>query len=503
MFIYKATYQNNIKNSHEEKISVNGLEFWVKSAEMIKEEFKNIQQHERVSVAICDEFDALKSVKYLLTHRNGKVCVTGCGSTIPCDFESSRKYMTFVGKNNAYRFYEMVPYSGDAARKEFCNIHPDTVKALEITKDAFFKAAYGRMAVEKRSVWDRRTKYYPMYMYWVKYAEKINEGYSDISKVYYAGKKSEKILKTSITYSDTPSGKLFETLYKFSKKTVESAQIKVEINDSIIKKSWEILGNMRRAKDVDSFNSMLMSLMGTLQRPIATGKGCGVIDMLAKDKSDFKRIVQRETDLIQSMEGVSSGVGLESSFDHYGIEVWNATKTQKEEVIKKLSVSLQPKVKHIYRVIPKNQKQMFDEYLKRNNIQNVQRFWHGSRNENWLSIMKNSLKLNPDAIITGKMFGDGIYFAPSSMKSWGYTSIRGSYWAGGNSNSAFMGLYLCASGKPYDVYAYHPMCDYKAATKKAGCDSLFAHKGISLRNDEVVFYDENAVCLQYIVEFAE
>ena len=61
------------------------------------------------------------------------------------------------------------------------------------------------------------------------------------------------------------------------------------------------------------------------------------------------------------------------------------------------------------------------------------------------------------AIITGKMFGNGIYFAPSAAKSWGYTSARGTRWARGTSNTAFMALFATAYGNPVsythlDVY---------------------------------------------------
>ena len=63
--------------------------------------------------------------------------------------------------------------------------------------------------------------------------------------------------------------------------------------------------------------------------------------------------------------------------------------------------------------------------MKKEDIHQVKQLWHGSRNENWFSILENGLQLNPNAIITGKMFGKGIYFAPSSNKSWNYTSYRG------------------------------------------------------------------------------
>ena len=69
--------------------------------------------------------------------------------------------------------------------------------------------------------------------------------------------------------------------------------------------------------------------------------------------------------------------------------------------------------------------------------------------EQFGSIIRQGLLLNPNAVITGKMFGNGIYFAPSARKSFGYTSCSGSYWARGNDNTGFMGLYATAYGDPY------------------------------------------------------
>ena len=94
-----------------------------------------------------------------------------------------------------------------------------------------------------------------------------------------------------------------------------------------------------------------------------------------------------------------------------------------------------------------------------------------------------------------------LYFAPSAAKSWNYTSYRGTYWAGGNADVAYMGLYAVAYGTPYDTDSWSSSLDYKAAVKHAGKDCLHAHAGSALRNDEIVFYDEAAMVLNYIVEF--
>ena len=183
-----------------------------------------------------------------------------------------------------------------------------------------------------------------------------------------------------------------------------------------------------------------------------------------------------------------------------------ANDKQKAEVLRKLDDKLASRVKTIYRVIPTKQRDRFNNFLQKTGNPKVKMFWHGSRNENWMSIIQNSLQLNPNAVITGKMFGKGIYFAPSSTKSWNYTSINGSYWANGTSDTAFMGLYACAYGKPYDVYNFDSKYyEFDAKALKAACEDancLHAHKGNGmLMNDEIVFYDEAAILLNYIVEF--
>ena len=49
--------------------------------------------------------------------------------------------------------------------------------------------------------------------------------------------------------------------------------------------------------------------------------------------------------------------------------------------------------------------------------------WHGTKTMNLLSILANGLMINaPYAGLTGRMFGDGLYFADTFDKSFGYTS---------------------------------------------------------------------------------
>lgn len=495
----QLTYERNYDGVvTEETLEVKREDFYETVSRMMGDE-QGFQGSATIIATTPDGY-----VKYKITKRSGTNCTTELKNTLPSEYLDEgmkKKYLNFVqADGNSYKFYELTPYTGAEAEKVWNAIPEEKKKYLKgkcNKGDAFFKAEWGRMA-KSNGFGGKQHCYYPVAMYWVKYFEKVGKGYVDRSEEYYA--ESEEVHATSA--NDTDSGRLYVKLLAFATHTVRNAKVSVPLNSKIIDSSKALLKKLYMCKDMEAFNDTILSLMAILQRPVEMGDGLGVKRMLATSESDFARIIQREEDLILSMEGmIGKGSGTSGDFSDYGIKVYMATDKQKQQVMRKLSDELKPKVKNIYRVIPASQKKKFNQYLEDKGISTVKMLWHGSRNENWLSIIKSSLQLNPNAIITGKMFGDGIYFAPSSMKSWNYTSMRGSYWAKGNSDTAFMGLYAVAYGTPYDVNSYSSSMDYKDTTLKSRCDCLFAHKGTMLRNDEIVFYDEAAILLNYIVEF--
>lgn len=350
-------------------------------------------------------------------------------------------------------------------------------------------ATYGRIGVAAGEMFGERTYTYPSRMFWIKYHEKLAKGYQDKSKMYLAQTEEKKTEKKT---ENTISSQLYEKLARCSRQIIESSCINSIVTEKMVKESKKILKALYQRKTVKGFNSKLLELLTVSPRKVRDVKM-----LLAKDVSDFPKIIDREENLICAMEGIAGKQTNKTGFEKMGIEVYLATEKQKGQVLAKLTPNLAGKVKNIYRIINQKQKDRFDAYLKNNNISNVKQFWHGSRNENWLSIMNSGLSLRPNAVITGKMFGNGIYFAPSCEKSWNYTSYHGSYWAKGTSNTAFMGLYATAYGSPLDVFCAH---SYSQSTLQ-GKDCVHAHAGVQLRNDEIVFYSEDAMVLNYIVEF--
>ena len=509
---YEAKFPNGQVKSEVLDVDIKDI-YSVASAKMSTEDF----DRGVVKVTISTE-DGM--AKYTIKLRSGTRCITEVDNTFPISYLTAtltKRYLTCVDEDkNAYKFYKLEPlsqYDSQVAWDTMESSKKQYLKDANVNRgDILIKASWGRMGVNKGELWGEKSCYYAPSMYWVKYQEKLGKGYVDRSDTFFADDNDlepqndgdkKKTTKKKVVKKDGPSFYLFQKLRSFAKRAVENAKVKVPISKTIISKSKEFLDEMRKAKTVEDFNKQLLELMATLQRPISTGDGCGVKRMMANDKDDFARIIEREDDLIQAMEGSVDGTVPVSSgdFDDYGIEVYDATEKQKAEVMRHLSDKLKSKVKNVYRVVPKAQKKIFNDYLKSHKISAVKMLWHGSRNENWMSIIQNSLQLNPNAIITGKMFGHGIYFAPSSLKSWNYTSYQGTSWAGGTSDTAFMGLYAVAYGVPYDVDAWSPSVHYESETRRRGCDCLHAHAGVSLKNDEIVFYTEKAVLLNYIVEF--
>ena len=401
-----------------------------------------------------------------------------------CDLAPSayeEAYLTAVNEEcNQYKFYRIKPACAGEIECE-----------------------YGRIGDRSGRFASRRPVRYASRLYWIRYLEKIGKGYVDQSDVYLtpecrgdAGGEAEEPAE------ETDSTRLRALLMGFARNAVRSALACEHVSEGQVKRSREILGELSEAADVGDFNRRLLELMSICPRRIGDKNTGGVRALLAESESDYERIANREESLVLAMEAVAGkrpegGRGHGSFPD--GISVREATPEEEAEVRGMLDPEQDGMLRTLYRVDSARHRARFEERCRDRGITDVKRFWHGSRSENWCSIVENGLLLNPNAAITGKMFGNGIYTAPDSGKSWGYTSARGYYWARGTSDTGIMGLYAAAYGKPYDV-TRAGWYDQEFLDAR-GCDCVHAHRGSGLYRDEVVFYDEAALCLEYLAIF--
>jgi poly [ADP-ribose] polymerase 2/3/4 len=133
---------------------------------------------------------------------------------------------------------------------------------------------------------------------------------------------------------------------------------------------------------------------------------------------------------------------------------------------------------------------------------NVMELWHGTRVENVLSILKGGLVIPSSGAkhVTGRMFGDGLYFSDQSTKSLNYAQ---GYWGhGSHDNNCFMFLADVAMGKAYTPSSSDSSLHNRIA--KMGYDSCYAKANQSgVRNNEMIVYNLHQANLTYLIEFSD
>src|ERR1035437_6034629 len=160
--------------------------------------------------------------------------------------------------------------------------------------------------------------------------------------------------------------------------------------------------------------------------------------------------------------------------------------------VKKLMGPSANKFSRLFEVKNHKAEKKYNDHLAKMSVKNEELFFHGSRSENWSSILVNSLLVRPSgAVISGKMYGFGLYFSSICQKSIGYTSLSGSYWANGGNNKAYMALFKVNVGNRKIVTRHDSSCysfDNKTIQPH---DSVYAPAGYDLKNDETVVYLED------------
>ena len=370
-------------------------------------------------------------------------------------------------------------------------------------------AEYGRVGSNPQ----RRE--YSMSQWESKYNEKIRKGYVDQSDLVEDLIQTEKPKKSEYREIENKViAEIVERLQSMARKAISDNYTisSNKVTQAMIDEAQDILTSLINLDDVESFNETLLKLFTIIPRKMGN-----VQSYLSKSKDDFSDIIQKEQDLLDVMKGqvvqkqiIDESVNENSEqkentiLEQLGL-VFEECNKKDIAIIKDALGSCSDKFYKAWRVKNIKTQRRYDDFVKENNIKNTKLLFHGSRNENWWSIINSGLVLKPtNAVITGKMFGYGIYYAPKARKSLGYTSLSGSYWARGNSSSGFMALMDVAYGKPYDVYSfdskYYDFNYEKLQQVCKGANCLHAHEGSMLRNDEIIIYKEEQCTIRYLIE---
>ena len=371
-----------------------------------------------------------------------------------------------------------------------------------------FRVEYGRVDSTKTTV------YYPIEKWDSQIQGKLKKGYKDITHLKTAlveeikkdsnGKSLKQIENEAIR-------KIIAKLQSIARQTVDkNYTIKSSaVTQEMVDEAQEVIDSLVNEMNTYIFNNSLLKLFSILPRKMDNVKY-----YLACEPKDFNKIITREQNLLDVMRGqiyvptddnkdeTDNNVSDKTILDEMGITMEECS-TEDTAVIKKLMAESAYHFSRAWKVTNLKTQKRFDDFIKANNIKETKLLFHGSRSENWYSILKTGLKIRPaNVVTTGSMFGTGIYYAPKCQKSIGYTSLGGSYWANGNDKIAYMAIMEVAYGKPYMVYSFDSKYYSMNYSKlPAGCNWLHASasKGM-LRNDEIVVYNEAQCTIKYLIE---
>ena len=418
------------------------------------------------------------------------------------------KYLVCVTSNNNNKFYRILPDSDQQG----------------------FTVEYGRIGAPSF-----RTDHYSIDMYWRKYDEKLKKGYVDqtnLVKAAVAATSGEDGFKA---IADKSVNDLVKALRKYASDTIKQnytisqsavTQEMLDAAKDLIDKLNSIADNLPTDHYAKSdFNDTLIRLFKTIPRKMNKVNDYLLVNADAKEAA---KVIDREQKLYDVLlanfqtqqaatakdanasDGSSSTGPTETILEKFGLECELLSDQAKIDKIKKRLGDVASKVSKIFIVVNKNTQDKYASFMSQHAGCKTELFFHGSKNENFWSILKNGLLLNPKASVTGKMLGNGIYFAPSASKSYGYISLQGTRWANGTSNVGYMAIFAVAIDKnnmydvntSYELDNCHGMNWDKLQKLKSGATCTYAHKGAGgwLRADELCIYREDQCTIRYLIE---
>lgn len=270
--------------------------------------------------------------------------------------------------------------------------------------------------------------------------------------------------------------------------------------------------------DKEAINKMLMQLYTIIPRNMKNVKDYLLGDILdAEDVNQALTFLNNEQATLDTMAGqvellkkqkpvanpdtTAKAPSNYTILDQMGITAELVTDNKVIGMVKDMLEGHSRKLHKVYAITNKKSQPLYDAKLSSSKDKLVEHLFHGSRNANWFNILQTGLMIRPSgAGYNGSMFDDGIYFANDADKSMGYTD--GGRWAGGNGASyTYLGIFSVHLGKQLHIHRHDSSCyTISKKVKSDGYDSVYAHKGQSLRKDELIIYNSAQCTVKYLVE---
>ncbi|OJJ18076.1 hypothetical protein BKI52_26465 [marine bacterium AO1-C] len=382
-------------------------------------------------------------------------------------------------------------------------------------EDGTFTVEYGRIGEDYADTYT-----YPIQEWTKKYKEKLRKGYKDVTYMYEV-KAEQK--DTNLAPIEQPGiAQLVQELQQFAQQSItdnytvnaqnvtltqlDEAQLLVDEISRLAELMDHKMLNPRREID-----DLLLKLFTVIPRKMDI-----VEDYLTENLNDSQSVRQRIAEEQATLDVMRGEVlTYQNTLDHQnqhltlldamGIKIETAELSDILAIRQLMGNKyFEDYFQKAYKVTNLRTQANFDDKVEDTRNRRTKLLWHGSRNENWWSILKTGLVLRPsNAVITGKMFGYGLYFADKVKKSMGYSSLYGSFWTSGESNKAYLAIYEvhlgnCLRRRSHEYWMYELTEDL--LKEKGNYDSLFARGGADLINNEYIVYNEAQCTVKYLVE---
>lgn len=434
-----------------------------------------------------------------------------------------------IVKENGLRYAKLVHVSVDNGKTT--NSNKEYI--MEEQADGRIKCSYGRVGSTYSVEYKDKHKWESVY----KQKTGKSKGYEDVTE--YNVTKVE--VPTNVvkddgteTIKDSVVKKLIKELMAFANKSIQrNYKVTQEaVSEQQVNAAQDVVnqvsGLIKIGVDVKSINDLLIKLYTIIPRKMDNVKNYlmnPIVDKMALERA--QHLIDNEQSTLDTMagqvelikkqkeaeeeakkeneSGKKTKVKEVTILDQMGVTIEVEKDKDTLELIKKLMGPNANQMKNVFKVINKKTQAKFDKHMASVDIKKKRLYWHGSRNENWFNILQTGLLIRPSgAVHTGSMFGDGIYFADKAQKSIGYTSLRGSYWAHGGDNKAFLALFDVHLGKQKEILHHDSTCYSlsKKVLQKEGFDSVFAKGGADLRNNEYIVYDSVQCTVSHLIEIA-
>ena len=327
---------------------------------------------------------------------------------------------------------------------------------------------------------------------------KLEKGYVEVKKSAMPISKPSDI---KITNSEVKS--LVKFLLKAAKTHIESSykvgagevsQGQIVTAQSLIDKAYRLLRSGNHTQS--SLNDILRELYTVIPRRMSDTRKYFLQETY--QEAFVTELLQAEQNLLDTLTSQTKRKPAKITLDTLGLEIEVASQADRDLIAKKTDFKVGSN--RIFKVTNKETEKVFKKGRK------TKLLYHGTRNCNWMAVLQQGLKIRPQGVqTTGSMFGDAIYFANKARKSIGYTSLRGSYWAGGSESVGYLAVFEVNTGKEWNLLSnqrhknWMMSIDQKRVNQE-GFDTVFAKGGADLLNDEYVIYDESRCTIRYLIE---